>query len=152
MGRRVARARALDIAQWRVVAASLVLVPAVRASLHLRGFGPTARVLARLSDRPASGALPRDPRSAAAAVAVVAGRSVVGTRCLGRSLVLWFLLRRRGVDAELVIGAAPPGGGSLHAHAWVEVAGEPVNDEPDVRARFGSFDLPLPRLTARAEP
>lgn len=77
----------------------------------------------------------------------MAGRSVVGAPCLGRSLVLWFLLRRRGVDAELVIGAEAPRGGELPAHAWVEVAGEPVNDALDVRDRFGSFGLQLPRLT-----
>jgi hypothetical protein len=80
----------------------------------------------------------------------VAGRQIVGARCLGRSLVLWFLLRRRGIDAELVIGAEAPRNGSLPAHAWVEVSGEPVNDAPDVRARYGSFELELPRLSEPA--
>ena len=80
------------------------------------------------------------------AVSLVAGRSLVGARCLGRSLAVWFLLRRRGIDAELVIGVQMPHEGELPAHAWVEVAGQPVNDEADVRERFGGFELPLPRL------
>ena len=66
--------------------------------------------------------------------------------------MLWFLLRRRGIDAELVIGAAAPHAGELPAHAWVEAAGEPLNEAPDVRERFGSFDLKLPRLTGPGDP
>lgn len=54
------------------------------------------------------------------------------TRCLVRSLVLIHLLARRGVRAELVIGArtAP----KFLAHAWVECEGEPVLSPGD-----GSF-------------
>jgi hypothetical protein len=129
-----------------VLLASLVLLPAVQLSLRFGGFKRTVRVLAARSERHAVPAHPHEARPAAEAVALVAGRSVIGARCLGRSLVLWFLLRRRGIDAELVIGAAMPRGGELPAHAWVEVAGEPVNDADDVRERFGSFELQLPRL------
>jgi len=147
MGRRLRLLRALTREQWRVVFASLVLLPGVQLSLRVRGFTRTAGMLASRSQRPALPADARDARSLGDAVGLVAGRSVVGARCLGRSLVLWFLLRRRGVDAELVIGAEAPRGGELPAHAWVEVAGEPVNDELDVRERFGSFGLRLPRLS-----
>ncbi len=61
-------------------------------------------------------------------------------------MVLWFLLRRRGVDAELVVGTLAPTDDDLPAHAWVEVDGVPVNDDSDVRDRYGSFGLRLPRL------
>jgi len=105
-------------------------MPLVQLSLRVRGFTRTAGMLASHSQRRAG---PADPPDA--------------PPCLGRSLVLWFLLRRRGIDAELVIGAGTPRGGELPAHAWVEVAGEPVNDAFDVRERFGSFGLQLPRLT-----
>ena len=146
MRRRLARLHTLSAAQWRVVLASVMLVPAVQLSLRLRGFKRTAGALAARSDRRAVPTEPAHARLAAEAVGLVAGRSVIGARCLGRSLVLWFLLRRRGIDAELVIGVEMPRGGELPAHAWVEVADEPVNDAPDVRERFGSFDLQLPRL------
>ena len=152
MRRRLARLASLDPGQRRVVAASLVLVPAVKLSLRLRGFGPTAETLAIRSHGPAVPAEPAEARATADAVALVAGRSVVGARCLGRSLVLWFLLRRRGVDVELVIGADAARGGALPAHAWVELDGVPVNDAPDVRERFGAFDLRLPRLTGNVAP
>jgi hypothetical protein len=152
MRHRIARLRALRREQWPVVLASLALLPAVQISLRVRGFKRTAATLAARSKRRAVPAEPNEARPAADAVGLVAGRSVIGARCLGRSLVLWFLLRRRGVDAELVIGADMPRGGELPAHAWVEVAGEPVNDAVDVRERFGSFELQLPRLADTVNP
>jgi hypothetical protein len=147
MGRRLSLLRALTREQWRIVLESLLLLPGVRLSLRVRGFTRTAGVLASRSQRRAVPADPREARPLGEAVGLVAGRSVVGAQCLGRSLVLWFLLRRRGIDAELVLGAGAPRDGQLPAHAWVEVAGEPVNDALDVRERFGSFGLQLPRLT-----
>jgi hypothetical protein len=150
MARRIARLRSLRREQWGVVLASLVLLPAVQFSLRFRGFKRTARTLAQHSARRALPAEPAEARAIAEAVRLVAGRPAIGARCLGRSLVLWFLLRRRGVDAELVIGADAPRGGVLPAHAWVELAGEPINDAPNIRERFGAFDLGLPRLAPAA--
>lgn len=146
MRRKLARWRALSAGQRAVAISALALVPATQASLRFRGFSRTAATLGRRSSRVP---VPSDlelAREYAEAVNLVAGQAVVGARCLGRSLVLWFILRRRGIDAELLIGADAPQHGELRAHAWVEVAGVPVNDAPDVRQRFGSFDLRLPRL------
>ncbi len=145
------RLRALSKHQRRVALASLVLLPTVQISLRIRGFKRTAGTLAARSRGRAVFTEPSDARPTAEAVGLVAGRPVIGAACLGRSLVLWFLLRRRSIDAELVIGAEAPRGGELPAHAWVEVAGEPVNDELDVRERFGSFELQLPRLAGEGE-
>jgi hypothetical protein len=147
---KIARLRSLHWGQWRVVLASLLLMPAVQLSLRFRGFKRTAHTLAARSARRRGAEDASEARAAADAVALVAGRRAVGARCLGRSLVLWFLLRRRGMDAELVIGVDVPRGGKLPAHAWVELAGEPVNDTANVRERFGGFDLKLPRLSAAA--
>jgi hypothetical protein len=105
-------------------------------------------MLAARSDRPSPRGTAADPKLTAEAVAIVAGRPVIGTRCLGRSLVLWFLLRRRGIDASLIVGAGErQPGAQLPAHSWVEVEGVPVNDAADVRSRYLVFDIPLPRLT-----
>lgn len=48
------------------------------------------------------------------------------SRCLMRSLVLLRLLARRGVSGVLVIAVRPGERAQLDAHAWVEVADEPV--------------------------
>jgi Transglutaminase-like superfamily/Coenzyme PQQ synthesis protein D (PqqD) len=53
--------------------------------------------------------------------------------CLQHSAVITCLLRRKGVPAEIVLGAQefPP-----KAHAWVEVCGAVVNDFKQVKTRY----------------
>lgn len=62
--------------------------------------------------------------------------------CLTRSLCLQWLLRRHGIDTELRLGVKLDEG-QLHAHAWVEMGGHPVNDREDVAERFLPFEKPL---------
>ena len=69
----------------------------------------------------------------------IAARHTLGSRtCLTRSLLLGWLLRRRGVQSQLRIGVRLTQG-ALNAHAWVECEGVPVNDSLDVSAQFASF-------------
>jgi hypothetical protein len=145
------RLRDLSGAQWVGLVQTAGLLPLVRFWLWRRGFGATSARLAARSEGNIRSRPDTFGADMAEAVALVAGRPLIGSRCLARSLVLWFLLRRRGVDAVVVIGAAPPEGTTLPAHAWVEVAGEPVNDRADIGERFGRFDLSLPRLSPRPE-
>lgn len=58
--------------------------------------------------------------------------------CLRQSLLIWWLLRRRGLEAELRIGVNNHE--KFLAHAWVELAGQPVNDHPNVAEGFPPFD------------
>lgn len=53
--------------------------------------------------------------------------------CLQRSATAVFLLRRRGFDARLVIGAQKI---PFYAHAWAEVDGRVVNDYPSVQKKY----------------
>jgi hypothetical protein len=53
--------------------------------------------------------------------------------CLQRSATTVCLLRLRGIEACLVIGAHKM---PFYAHAWVEVAGRVVNDHPSVQERY----------------
>jgi hypothetical protein len=59
--------------------------------------------------------------------------------CLHRSLGGWWLLRRRGIRADLRFGVRK-GPDGLHGHAWVEYAGQVLNDGPEVPG--GYVDLP----------
>lgn len=65
-------------------------------------------------------------------------------RCLEQSLSLWYLLALDGVSSELRIGVRKPRPDAVEAHAWVEVAGRPVNDRPDIAQTYAVFDGPLP--------
>ncbi len=57
--------------------------------------------------------------------------------CLQRSVIATWLLRRDGVQAELVIGYRPL---PFESHAWVEVAGRVVNDRPQYQKVFTVLD------------
>ena len=67
--------------------------------------------------------------------------------CLRRSLVLWAQLRRHGIASELRVGFRQAE--RFEAHAWVELAGVPLNDAPDVRTRYA---VPAAALAAGEKP
>jgi len=83
----------------------------------------------------------REELAAMGALVNTAGAYVAGT-CLTRSLLLSWLLRRKGVRSELRIGVRLENGG-LEAHAWVEHEGRPINDTDDVAERFAAFHEPI---------
>jgi hypothetical protein len=92
-----------------------------------------------LAPRPAAAGGAADAHRLARITDVVGDLWPLRSRCLQRSLVLAWLLRRRGIDGRLRIGVQTDEGG-LIAHAWVEVAGEPVNDTRDHCARYAAFE------------
>ncbi len=124
------------------VARCALALLAVRADLKARGFGPAVARARRLGARGAGGGLPaaeveRAAYHVAVAAAFFPGRAV----CLEQSLALYLLLRRRGVTAELRLGVqAYP----FYAHAWVELDGEPVNEDRETVDRFRA----LPEVAA----
>lgn len=65
--------------------------------------------------------------------------------CLTRSLWLLRVLHRKGLDACLCIGVQMEDG-RFAAHAWIESAGQPVNDRPDIAQVYTPIsvgDLPV---------
>jgi hypothetical protein len=112
------------------------LVAVVLASVRLRATG-----LERTQRRMAGPQRPvppdADERAAASTrvVGAVARRLPYARTCLPRSIALWALLRRQGIDSEVVIGVRP-GGAPLDAHAWVEREGVPLNERPDIVASY----------------
>lgn len=66
-------------------------------------------------------------------------------RCLSQSLVMRFLLRRRGISSELKIGITQ-NKGKFDAHAWLEKEGALLNDHPSIIANY--FVLPAGKLNA----
>jgi hypothetical protein len=77
----------------------------------------------------------------AALVNSAAGLAPIPATCLTRSLLLGWMLQRRGVASQLRLGVRM-NQGKLDAHAWVEYAGAPINDQPDVGQQFAAFQSP----------
>jgi hypothetical protein len=72
------------------------------------------------------------------------------TNCLEKSLVLWWLLRRRGIAAELRIGARKELG-RFEAHAWVEMDSQVMNDAGEEHRHFVPFEGPITVLETQTD-
>lgn len=112
-------------AKLRLAAEIVAAYACAQGRLRRHGLVATVTGLRRpLDDRAASPAERDDARRIGHAVERTLGLLPGDTRCLMRALVLTALLGRRKVPSRLIIGArsAP----AFAAHAWVEVAAEPV--------------------------
>src|SRR5688572_30658712 len=154
MRRQIRRLSQLRAHEWLVL---MQLVPAASvitiASRHVR----LERLVRWLGDRgsegPAKSRVPVVPPPAFCArlseaelyrLSDWATRLTVGQqRCLQRSLMVHWLLSRRGAAPVLELGVALRDGG-LFSHAWVTVAGAPVGE---TRAALAGF-RPILRLGA----
>jgi len=140
------RFRALDARDQRLLLALIIGLPGVAAAVRLFGLKRVQKAMLSLAPG-GSGAAGDDADEARALgrlVDAAARRGPGRPTCLPKSLTLWWLLRRRGIDSTLRIGVRTANG-RLEAHAWVEYAGQVVNDTDDVAQRFAPFegmDLP----------
>jgi len=124
--------------------------------LRLAGFRRWQSLLVRLAPSANTttrrrGASQRPSAEVIARMAAAAARNVFfATNCLEQSLVLWWLLRRRGIAAELRIGARKEFE-RFEAHAWVEVDSAVLNDTSAEHLHFVPFDGPISPLEARTD-
>lgn len=120
----------------------LVLLPTLALALRLARFRRVYGMLKKLSrGATTAGSTSAEAELVAAAVVHVNRRVLpYESRCLLESLAIWWLLRRRGITADLVLGVRTIMG-PFEAHAWVEHEGRPLNDIPGVRGVYESFVL-----------
>jgi hypothetical protein len=117
-----------------------------RWKVALEWLSPSANAIALLQ-----GASPRESAQLIARMESAAARNLFfSTNCLEQSLVLWWLLRRLGIAAELRIGARKEVA-RFEAHAWVEVDSVVLNDAGAVHRHFVPFDGPISPLEARTD-
>jgi hypothetical protein len=111
--------------------AAEILVAYARVRWWLRR-GDLPGVVERLRAKRATGrARPladpaRDGLRLGAAVVKTLEPLPLDSRCLTRSLVLLYVLARRGAEGSLVIAVRPSEDLALAAHAWVELEGRPL--------------------------
>jgi hypothetical protein len=129
--------RQLTWTQRKTLVLALVLLPLFGVLLRHTSL---ARLLSRVDvgGTAGSGAVV-SALAAARPVNLVAAR--LRATCLTRSLVLHWILARRGIGTELKVGVRNEGDG-LHAHAWLECGGVPVNDTVHGVHGFARMELP----------
>ena len=142
-GRRVAQFRALSHADRLVFLSSAARLPLIWLALRLMGLAQLQALLQRGHLPTATPLHLPDIQRLGALVNTAACHTPFPATCLSRSLLLVWLLNRRGVKSDLRIGVRLTGG-LLEAHAWVECNGVPVNDRPDVIGQFEPFGDPVP--------
>jgi hypothetical protein len=122
-----------------------VLVPVTALAFACLGFRRWHATLERWTARGEAAWTGGDEEAAARAHRVarlirVAAQYVAGDNsCLRQALVLWWLLRRQGLQTELRIGVRKEGD-QLKAHAWVECQGLVLDDRGNESLPFVSFD------------
>jgi len=121
----------------------MVLLPITGAAFRVIGFQRWKSIVAIAIPReiPLRVVTPdvlAESREVARIVAVAARDGIFHGKCLEKSLVLWFLLLRKRIPAELRIGVRQSEKG-FEAHSWVEVQGTIVNDAEDLVQNYVPF-------------
>ena len=149
---RLDRWRGLARGRKAAPAGLALLLPAIGGALRCLGVRRTYRLLggAAAGAGPAS-AVPLAAQASAVRLGqlldIASRHGPYAATCLRKSLALWWLLRRRGLSAELRIGVAKVDA-QMQAHAWVELAGRVINDRATVAddyAVYEDLDRHLPR-------
>lgn len=127
---------------WRdrlLFARLMLLMPVMSLALRLIGYKRVYTALGSIMRHPtpiSGGSALTEAKSVGQVVRFAA--NTTQTTCLPRSLTLWWLLARRGVEAALRIGVRVEQG-VFTAHAWVEVQGRVISDRADVRSLYAPF-------------
>ena len=140
---RIDKLRALSLKEARILLLALFMLPTIGIVLNLAGYQRTCQLLRFLSRKPRHPALDErqlDSRIelTGRCVRLAATRGPYRANCLRQSLLIWWLLRRQHSEAALCIGALKRGD-AVEGHAWVMVAGEPVNEPAHVVDRYVTF-------------
>lgn len=138
--RRLARAERLLLLQ------ALIMLPLTSVALWLAGFHRWQVVLSQLGHgQPSNHADPENMRHRSRAIARMVRLAAIHgpgrPKCLTEALVLWSLLRARGLDGELRIGVHRSER-EFQAHAWVTFRGIPLSDDGG-HGRFVAFGRPI---------
>jgi hypothetical protein len=123
--------------RWFLLQA-LILLPAIALLLKL-GVKRTHFLLSKFLPSKLSFQNTTSQILTTANMVKIAAKYYSWATCLKRAFVLWFLLRRQGIDAELQIGTRFEVG-EFQAHAWVEYQGFVVGENQGVKQHYAAFD------------
>lgn len=135
--------RRLDRGDRRLAIATAAALAATRIGLRMVGLRRWKAALVRMAPRLAYAGWQQPEIAVAQRVAriqeAVSRHLTWHASCLERSLVLWWQLERRGIAAEIRIGARKEAG-RFEAHAWVELGNVVLNDSGEAHVHFAPFN------------
>jgi hypothetical protein len=137
----------LSAAEKWFVFQALLLLPVCAVFLRLGGirrFVPSVGEAVPTAFKPEQGIALQQAHAAAKMVALAGRCGPYRANCLKRSVVTYWLLRRRGINCILRIGVRKESN-KIEAHAWIECFGQPLNEGADVHQRFSPFDRIVPQ-------
>ena len=133
----------LNGSERRIVLEAAAALPATWLAVHVSGFSICKAALAHgiAAENPAAnvlGALERAQKIARLESATARSLFFRAT-CLEQSLVLCWMLRRRGMSPLLRVGARKEAD-RFEAHAWVELDGIVIGDASGEHQHFAPFE------------
>ena len=140
---RIRQLENLTYEEWLLLVTALVLLPLIAVALHLTGFRRTHQLMSLFSGKGS----PETPRQetplpnagqVARMVTVAANYGPYRANCMKKSMLIWWLLKRRAIHTEIRIGICKHPS-ELQAHAWVEFDGKVLNDRQNIAEQFTPF-------------
>jgi hypothetical protein len=133
--------RSLSPFERRTLYITVLLLPALKIAINVWSYRRVTAVLVRTSQGRTKAT---DPEQVIAGsvriVRAAANYRALRATCLTRSMALWWLLRRQGIESEIRFGVKR-GDDGIAAHAWVEQGRRVLNDRADVRKTYAAFEF-----------
>jgi hypothetical protein len=140
--RRLEQLRQLSIFEFKVLLLAIFLLPILAMSIKFKGLKWTQATLSN-HKLDINMSIPENEQleiaqKIARMVSIAANHSFYSANCLKKSLLIWWLLSRKGIVIELKIGVNKDTS-DFNAHAWVEYRGNVLMDTTDVGQQFSAF-------------
>lgn len=134
------------LSEKRLLLTSIAVLPLIALSLRFVRFQRVQAALANLSRPSSTTAIPAEGSDFPTEITTICRSVRVAARqyrgrftCLPQALLLWWLLRRWGITADLRLGGRRIEQ-MFEAHAWVEYNGQSLETETQAVASFVPFD------------
>lgn len=134
--KRLKRASSWTVQEWLLFAEAWAALLAARFAIRRWQMGPILEHLQGVARSHRERVVLHEP--IVRAVQRATHLHIVPMLCLPQSVAISWMLARRGIACEFVIGARPKEG-QLDAHAWVEREGVPINSPLDSAQRHPVF-------------
>ena len=143
MDNKIRKLRALTLREWRLLLVAVVMLPVVALSLRLAGYNRTKKLLSEFISKKTHHKNSQQPGQAkviARMVFIAARYGPYRANCLKQSMVLWWLLGRRGLESEIRFGIRKGLEEEFGAHAWVEYEGINLIDSEALQEQVAQFE------------